>query len=177
MRELEPTPAPRPAKEDVVSVPKCTSEGAGYSVECWECRRRGEKFQYIGETSRSPYQRGREHAKDIREGNPAHPMVIHAMEEHGGVPQPVLMRVLSSHLTSMDRQIQESLKGLAKDRAVDACQETATNRQEIPGQPDQETEQEWRESPVGTGGSKRIRQPENMEGEERDVIYLRFLTL
>ena len=29
---------PKPAKEDVKAVPKCTMEGAGYLLECWACR-------------------------------------------------------------------------------------------------------------------------------------------
>ena len=158
----------------------------------------------MGETSRSPYQRGREYSNEIREGNAAHPIVIHAVEEHGGIVQPVLMRVLSSHLTSMDRQIQESLnileearkpgqcmnlksewagakipglavnlpKGLAKDRATSASQETGENTQETTGEAAQETEIPWNKSPVGHGGSKRIRQPgieEEGEIEQEDT--------
>ena len=63
----------------------CTSEGNNYILECITCRKEDVRRAYLGETSRSPYQRGKEHSKKIREGNAAHPMVINSVEEHGGV--------------------------------------------------------------------------------------------
>ena len=48
-------PRPKPAREETVSSPKCTNEGAGYMIECWPCRLEGKTFKYIGETSRSPF--------------------------------------------------------------------------------------------------------------------------
>ena len=61
-REGQP-PLPRPGRDEVTIAPKCTSEGAGYAIECWPCRLGGKKAVYIGETSRSPYQCGKEHHK------------------------------------------------------------------------------------------------------------------
>ena len=46
--------------------------------------------------------------KEIREGVLAHPLVDHFWEEHNGRRQEVLMRILSTHLTPLDRQVQES---------------------------------------------------------------------
>ena len=92
-------------KEDRKSLPSCTSEGANYSLECLTCRRQGGRRIYYGETSRSTYQRGVEHTREVREAVPSHPLVIHCVEEHGGEIQPILMRKLSAHLTPMDRQI------------------------------------------------------------------------
>ena len=37
----------------------------------------------MGETSRSTYQRGKEHAAEIGERTVTHPFVIHCQEEHG----------------------------------------------------------------------------------------------
>ena len=68
---------PRPSKEETFTFTKCTKEGVGYSLECWECRLEGSKYIYIGETSRSPYQRGKEHERDIDRDKKAHPMCIH----------------------------------------------------------------------------------------------------
>ena len=114
-------------------------------------------------------------------------MVIHCIEEHGGDVQPILMRTLSTHLTAMDRQVQESLnileearrdgqclnlkskwtgaeipglqvnlpKGIAKDRG------RAKMAQEDEGEDGknqaQNQDQEWKEGPVGWGGTKRMR--------------------
>ena len=95
--------------EDKVSIPSCTTEGVNYTLECWTCRKEGTKRIYYGETSRSPYQRGIEHFREVREGFISHPMTVHFWEEHAGVKQEVLMRVLSRHLTALDRQVQESV--------------------------------------------------------------------
>ena len=75
----------------------------------------------MGETSRSSYQRGTEHEKEVREAVATHPLVIHCQEEHGGVIQPILMRILSTHLTPMDRQIQESLNIIQEIRKEGSC--------------------------------------------------------
>ena len=75
----------------------------------------------MGETSRSPYQRGAEHAKEVREAVTTHPMVIHCQEEHQGEIQPILMRILSAHMTPMDRQIQESLNIVQEIRKEGSC--------------------------------------------------------
>ena len=63
MAEQDPQspPKPRPGREDTTSLPKCTTESVGYHLECWRCRKEGKKVVYVGETSRSPYQRGKEH--------------------------------------------------------------------------------------------------------------------
>ena len=44
--------------------------------------------------------RGKKHKKEIRDRNVAHPIVIHFGEEHQGVLQPIILRVLSNHRTA-----------------------------------------------------------------------------
>ena len=92
-----------------------------YILECITCRKEGVRRAYLGETSRSSYQRGREHIKKILKGMATHPMIIHSLEEHGGEAQPVLMRTLYSHLTAMDRQVQEYLNILQEARKQGQC--------------------------------------------------------
>ena len=99
-------PCPKRRKEDTISLPSCTSEGANYSIECLTCQKEGKRRVYLGETSHCTYQRGTEHWKEIREGVSSHPLVVHAVEEHGGVVQDILFRTLSSHMTPLDRQVQ-----------------------------------------------------------------------
>ena len=77
-------PRSNPPKGTMNSIPGCTSDGIVYSLECMECRRKGIKRTYIGESSRSPYQRGKEHLKEVREGVLDHPMVQHFWEEKEG---------------------------------------------------------------------------------------------
>ena len=71
------TPRSNPPKGTSSSIPGCTTEGITYTLECQKCRREGIRRSYIEESSRSSYQRGKEHDKDIREGVLDHPMVQH----------------------------------------------------------------------------------------------------
>merc|ERR1712105_111523 len=79
----------RPSKEDTKALPNCTIEGVGYILECATCRKKGMKRQYVGESSRSPCQRGQEHMAEISNGVISHPLVIHFWEEHAGERQHV----------------------------------------------------------------------------------------
>ena len=54
-------------------------------------------MQYLGESSRSAYQCGAEHQKEIKEGLMTHPVVLHFWEGYQGEEQEVLMRVTSSY--------------------------------------------------------------------------------
>ena len=101
---------PRPAREDTISIPKCTTEGIGYTLECWPCRLHGQQYRYIGESSRSSHQRGSEHLNEIRQGKRTHPMVQHFLEVHGGVQQEVLFRTIGQFLTALERQVWESVE-------------------------------------------------------------------
>merc|ERR1712112_312225 len=89
--------------------PSCTSEGINYIIECLTCRQNGVRRKYCGESSRSGYQRGAEHQKEIDSGLLSHPLVLRFWEEHGGRKQEVMMRILSTHITPMERQIREAV--------------------------------------------------------------------
>lgn len=73
---------PWPSREDTVAIPKCTTEGVGYMLEWWPCRFEGKRYIYIGENSRSSYQRGREHCQEVALGKRAHPLVLHFEDVH-----------------------------------------------------------------------------------------------
>ena len=92
---LGEAPKYSPPKGTSTSLLGCTTEGVTYAVECLACRKKGIKRMYVGESSRSPYQRGVEHLKEVREGVLDHPMVQHFWDEHGGQVQGIMMRVLS----------------------------------------------------------------------------------
>ena len=87
--------------EEKKSLPGCTNEGCNYVIECLTCRKAGTARRYFGETSRSPYQRGREHLREVEQGVATHPLVLHFKEEHQEKSQPILMRILSRHLTAL----------------------------------------------------------------------------
>ena len=70
-------PVSSPSKETSVSLPGCTTERITYSLECLTCRQVGIKRIYIGESSRSLHQRGKEQIKEIREEVLDQPLVQH----------------------------------------------------------------------------------------------------
>ena len=59
--------------------------------------------------------------REVPEGVATYPLVAHFREKHGGVTQEILMRVLSRHLTSLDRQIKEFLNIIKASRNPDEC--------------------------------------------------------
>ena len=105
----EGPPMPRPGKEETLSVPKCTGEGIGYYLECWTCRLQGKEIKYVGESSRSAFQRGKEHSKEIGEARKTHPMTQHFQEKHQGQQQEVLMRTVRQARTALEWQVWESV--------------------------------------------------------------------
>ena len=70
---------------------------------------RGMKYKYIGELSTSPYQRAREHYREIINGKKTHPLVIHFKEVHNGMEQEVLFRTIMHARTALERQVWESV--------------------------------------------------------------------
>ena len=70
------------------------------------------KFRYIGETSRSAYERGVEHFKDLEFTRSTSHMLKHAVIHHPDLdPNRVefRMKILSSHQSAFERQIREAV--------------------------------------------------------------------
>ena len=62
----------------------CRREGVNYSLQCLTCLSIGCRTLYRGESSRSSRQRHGEHWRDLEAGVVTSPMVLHAIQEHGG---------------------------------------------------------------------------------------------
>ena len=132
-------------KDDCRSLPGCTGEGCNYVIECLSCRKAGLKRRYYGETSCSPYQKINEYLREVREGVATHPLVAHFREEYGSIAQEILMRILSTHLTSLDRQVKESLNIFKASGNPDKCLNMKSEwggakLQNLKGQPQENTE-------------------------------------
>ena len=100
---------PKVKKEQQIALPGCTREGVLYVLDYQACRKEGIRRQYIGESSRSGYQRGREHWKEVSEGALTHPMTLHFLEEHEGKQQEVILRIVNKFHTALARQVAESV--------------------------------------------------------------------
>ena len=69
-------------------------------------------FKYIGETSRSAYERGGEHLRDLNDHDPGSHLLKHVIKYHMSDPDNVefRMKILTSHFTAFNRQITEAVK-------------------------------------------------------------------
>ena len=62
------------------------------------------------ETSCSGYQRAKKHQREVLEGMATHPMNLHFIEEHQGIRQENIFRIVSKHWTALERQVMESVR-------------------------------------------------------------------
>ena len=103
---------------------ECTARNTVYETWCNTCleidkkeiesrkeKREPRIFKYIGETARSPYERGLEHQMDVDSLSPGSHILKHCLEKHEGNIEDVefRMKVLKYTKTSFERQILESV--------------------------------------------------------------------
>ena len=103
----------------------CSKRNVVYETWCESCRLEEEEksgkqdgkkdqklYKYIGESSRSCFERGREHQSDLEQLKPTSHMLKHVLDKHEG-RQPgevkFLMRAIKFHKSSFERQIQEAV--------------------------------------------------------------------
>ena len=97
---------------------KCRQESVVYTIECKVCQAQEKTSKYIGETSRSAYERFKEHfwlfrmkkQGDLTKNQSNSALYTHSLEEHGGTlqVQDWETKILSSHRTSLSRQTKEA---------------------------------------------------------------------
>ena len=104
-------------------LPPCTRKSLVYENLCVECNKgateKGEEEQlridiptiYVGETSRSIFERSKEHWDGVRKWSSKNHMVAHQEMEHGGEQAPkFMMRVVSNHRSALERQVAEAIR-------------------------------------------------------------------
>ena len=62
----------------------CPRQGVVYSIVCQKCKEAGVDTVYYGETAWTPYDRGEEHLKALREKNMERPLWEQHQGEHEG---------------------------------------------------------------------------------------------
>ena len=112
----EQTKAAKKAKEKLpdelekTTVNQCRREGINYTIQCLTCIPLGLKTLYRGEGARSARQRQGEHFRDLENGTVASPLVIHALEDHGGQKPEMLAVVDKLEPSALYRAARESVK-------------------------------------------------------------------
>ena len=88
----------------------CRVEGCVYSIICLGCEEIGIKSEYTGKTSKTLWCRGQEHWQAYQEEKDDSVMWKHTATAHYGVPQEFKIILISKHLTSFTRQVEESAR-------------------------------------------------------------------
>ena len=109
-----------PCKSSLGKGISCRKESIVYEISCAICEQQGNKTIYIGESSRSFFERAGEHMqmfKMKREGNPENNEANsvfwgHSKEKHESsmTTKNWNFKILSSHQTPLDRQVTEAVK-------------------------------------------------------------------
>ena len=95
---------------------KCRERNLVYETRCKLCKARGETVTYVGETSRSLYERQKEHLQDCIGQNSKSHMREHTRETHrreletvDEIAEVFEIRILERYQTSIQRQIGEAV--------------------------------------------------------------------
>ena len=83
-----------------------------YQVSCLDCEGGEQKktAMYVGQTSRSMYERGQEHLLGLRKKNENNPLFKHVTEEHNGDTKVKFeMKTVKKHFSAFQRIVHESV--------------------------------------------------------------------
>ena len=96
-----------------------SQEGVCYAISCDRCANQGVAATYYGESSRTPYLRGREHLQGQTRHLEENPLYKHDVVHHLGVKGGYSMRVLRRHKAPLSRQLHEATEiELSKDKII-----------------------------------------------------------
>ena len=89
----------------------CRQRNVSYRTDCLECKIVGKEAFYLGESSRTAFERGVEHNGDFETEKEDSHMFKHQIIEHGDLERKVKfsMKVLRSHKSAFHRQIHEAV--------------------------------------------------------------------
>ena len=88
----------------------CSLEGICYVISCTRCKAANVDARYFGESARTAYLRGKEHAKGQEKNLEDNPLHKHNVVHHQGEKGQYNMSVLRQHKKPLGRQIQEAVE-------------------------------------------------------------------
>ena len=94
----------------------CKKRNSTYTIKCKTCEAEGKKRQYVGETSRTIYDRLQEHQEALEKKTDSYGVMKHWLEEHGERQSPPEYAVgfHKSHKAALHRQIWEAVEIASK---------------------------------------------------------------
>ena len=89
----------------------CKIRNVTYVTRCLACSGRGDDSKYYGESSRTAYERGCEHAKDYQEESEESHMFKHQVLDYPEEETKSLfeMRIARQHKSAFERQVHEAV--------------------------------------------------------------------
>ena len=128
---------------------KCKSPNISYRITCQTCKVIGVKATYIGESSRTFFDRAKDHTNALKAKNSKYGIVKHWMECHPLMEEPpkFSFNLIKSHKSAMDRQIFEALAIEAEDCQISMNNKAEFGRNFIPRMINNPDTSPWEEGP------------------------------
>ena len=97
----------------------CFKRNIVYETFCLDCKKEGKDMVYVGESSRTSFERGKEHQEDYRKMTEDSHMCKHAENEHHGQEKPSFaMKVVKTHFGAFARQVHEAVRIRRKEAII-----------------------------------------------------------
>ena len=110
----------------------CKVRSVTYQTSCQTCTGQGREAVYIGESSRSVYERSLEHLEDYKKQREESHMYTHAIEAHSMDEKPLFnIKVLKNHRSALYRQVHEAVL-IAKHHPITLNSKIEYNRCLLP---------------------------------------------
>ena len=89
----------------------CFDKNVVYQIKCIDCTEEEKKTAvYVGQTSRSMYERGQEHLMGLKKSQESSPLYKHVCEEHKGETTVKFeMKIVKKHFSAFSRLVHEAL--------------------------------------------------------------------
>ena len=84
-------------------------EGLVYQIDCTTCLQQQQQSSYTGESSRSAFQRKKDHNTALENEDTSSPLVVHAVAVHSGEKPNFIMRITSIEGNALKRQVTETV--------------------------------------------------------------------
>ena len=111
---------------------KCKARSVTYQTSCNTCSTKGREAIYIGESSRSVFERSLEHLEDFKKEKDSSHMYSHATEAHSLEEKPQFsIKILKVHRSALYRQVHEAVM-ISRHQSVSLNSKLEYNRCLLP---------------------------------------------
>ena len=142
-------------------------QGAVYKNTCQRCKEEGKEVVYIGETAKTPFDRGLQHLRAMEKKIKGHPMTDHYMEDHPREEEVEgRMRIIKIEDKNLYRQVSEGflIQNFTGDKILNSRGDWGQN---LPPTLDTESSWEQKKRKEGIPGRFEPAHPPNEQGRKK----------